>query len=355
VNETIPLSVYGAGMITAVGLRWATTCAAICAQISGCRRDNLWDPEAGEELQVARPRTRQWWEGPDMLAAHAASAVAECHGALPTGVAPARVPILLLLSPPTRPCRVPDLPQLVAAELERRLGAPLPVGSCAFSGGSTGLLAAFHHSSKLIRSHRADMTIIVGVESFLRQPIADAYIEARRILTSGNSNGFIPGEAACAVLLGRPRTTLGGELRIIGWGAGIERGTITSETPLSGDGLTQAIRSALCVAGLQWRDTHFWLTDQNAEAYKFKESTIAQIRLERRDEPATVPFRTWHPIEFVGEIGAALGPLLLGLAAYAAQRGHTRGPRALMHLSEDDGDRAGFVLEWVTGGNQNGS
>jgi 3-oxoacyl-[acyl-carrier-protein] synthase-1 len=186
----------------------------------------------------------------------------------------------------------------------------------------------------------------VGVDTFLRQSVADAYVAERRVLTPGNSNGFIPGEAACAVLVAPASQREDCELRIIGWGDSREAGTVLSDKPLTGHGLTSALGDALKEAGLTWADTQYWLTDQNAEHYKAKECTLAQMRLERRTQPAAHPFQIWHPIEFLGEIGSAIGPGLLGLGLASSEGGYAPGPLALMSVSEDSGERAAFVLQW---------
>jgi 3-oxoacyl-[acyl-carrier-protein] synthase-1 len=176
--------------------------------------------------------------------------------------------------------------------------------------------------------------------------VVEAYIDRRRVLTSNNSNGFIPGEGACAVLLTPAARQHGSELRIIGWGEGRETGTIDSETPLTGDVLTKAVRDALKQAGIAMADTDYWLTDQNAEHYKVKECTVVQIRLERRDQLAPRPYQILHPIEYLGEIGSAIAPCLLGIGLAGAKGGYAPGPVALMHVGEDNGERAAFVLKW---------
>jgi len=340
------LAVKASGMVTAVGFNAPASLAAIRAGISGARQDNIWDPTAGQYMAVARPHTPQWWEGPDMLAELAAPAVQECLSELPQGIDPRTVPILVLLSPTDRPYREPDLDDIVLDGLQWRLQMSLAPHSRAYRG-RTGILPALHQANQLFTSRAATHAVVIGVDSFLRQRVVDAYMERRRVLTSNNSNGFIPGEAACAVLLAPSSEEHGGELRIIGGGEGHESGTIDSDTPLTGDGITQAIREALAHAGLTMADTHYWLTDQNAEHYKAKECTVAQIRLERRDQPAPRPYEIWHPIEYLGEIGSAIAPCLLGVGLAASKGGYAPGPLALLHVGEDNGDRATLVLQWA--------
>ena len=43
--------------------------------------------------------------------------------------------------------------------------------------------------------------MVAGVDSYLQQEVLDHYVELRRVLTASNSNGFLPGEAGCAVLV----------------------------------------------------------------------------------------------------------------------------------------------------------
>jgi len=340
------LAIKASGMVTAAGNSARATCAAIRAGVSGVRVDNIWDPGAAAYMQVGRPRVPQWWEGPDMLAELAAPAVAECCAALPRGLDARAVPVQVLLSPPDRPRRDRDLDQIVLDGLERRLGHPLHADSGAFDEGRTGILSACARAAALFERGGPEYVVVVGTDTFLRQRMVDAYLARRRILSANNSNGFIPGEAACAVLLAPAGRDRAAEMRIAGWGRGHEPGTVESERPFTGDGLTRALRDALATAGLKLADAHLWLTDQNAEHYKAKECAIAQIRLERRDRPASEPLPVWHPIDRLGEIGSAIGPCLLGTALAAWQGGYAPGPLALLTVGEDAGERAAFVLRW---------
>jgi 3-oxoacyl-[acyl-carrier-protein] synthase-1 len=341
------ISVVASGMVTAVGSNALASYAAIHAGVSGAKEDNLWNPEGGHYLSVGRPKMPQWWEGSDMLAELAAPAVLECFGALPPEVDPRTVPILILLSPAERPHRDPDLDRTVFLELHKRLSFAPAEGSTTYGLGSAGILPALRDADRHLSSGDTSHVVVVGVDTFLRQKVINVYLEQRRVLTEENSNGFIPGEAACAVLLARTGESAGGELQIIGTGSGRERGTIGSEIPVTGEGLTQALRGALEEAGLQWAETYYWLTDQNAEHYKAKECTLAQIRLERRDQPAAIPFEIWHPIEYLGEIGSAIAPCLLGVGLAASKARHAPGPLALLSVGEENGERAALVLQWA--------
>lgn len=337
------VSIVASGAVTAVGFNAPGTWCAVRAGVSGVQRDNLWDTSGADWMQVARVHMRQWWEGPDMLAELAAPAIQECLSALPAGIDPMHVPVLLLLEPAGRPFHRSDLDRIVSTGLVERLPGILSAKAVQVLAGRCGLLHAVQAAAQWFRAGQASHVVVCGVDTFLRQRVADVYEGRRRLHTAKNSNGFIPGEAACAVLLA-PDGERDGALSITGAGGGREAAPIDGADPCTGDGLTAAMRIALKEAGIAMADTAGWLTDQNAEHYKSKECTIAQIRLERRDVPAAEPYRIWHPIEYLGEIGSAIGPALMGLAQAAAQGGWLPGTRMLMSIGEDDGERAAFVL-----------
>jgi 3-oxoacyl-[acyl-carrier-protein] synthase-1 len=203
-------------------------------------------------------------------------------------------------------------------------------------------------SASLIENQKLRYCIVAGVDSFVRQDVVEYYLEKRRILTPMNSNGFSPGEAGSAILVGSSAERLETECMIQGIGISHEKATIESEEPLRGDGLSEAFNKALSQAGIEFSDFDFWLIDQNGEHYKFKEAMLSRIRLERlRKEPRTRPYEIWHPIEYIGEVGAAVVPCLLGLFLHACKKDYAPGPCAIMSISGDSGERAALVLKQI--------
>src|SRR5260370_32160363 len=166
--------------------------------------------------------------------------------------------ILHILSPADRPCRAPELEQTFIAGIRDQLPSTSTGGLTTYGIGRTGLLKALDRASQLFSNATATHAVVVGVDTFLRQRVVDAYIEERRVLTAKNSNGFIPGEAACAVLVAPISEGGDSEFRIIGWGEGLETGSILCDQPLTGNVLTGAVRGALHRSGLKMADTHYW-------------------------------------------------------------------------------------------------
>ena len=353
---TMPLAVVEYGMVTAVGFNGPATCAAMRAGISGVRQANLWDFTIEEWLPAGRPLLPQWWEGPDMLPELLAPAIAECREKartlkLRTGsTRPEDIPILTLVAPPDRPYRAPDLETRVARGLAHKLGGLLPPGSEIIPQGRTGLLTALDVARKYLESRHVHLVIIAGVESFLRQVLVEHYIQQGRLLCGTNSNGFIPGEAACAVVVSRAADALGDRLVIAGVGEGHEPGLAggTAQSPVTGDGLTRAMRTALSKAGTEYHQINTSISDLNGERFKFKERTIATGRLDRLPPSgrSTRPLGyvdEWHPIEYLGEVGSAVFPCLLGWAFEAGRTGYALGSKMMLFAGEDLGTRAAVV------------
>ena len=95
-----------------------------------------------------------------------------------------------------------------------------------------------------------------------------------------NSNGFIPGEGACAFLVGKP--TGQRQLVCTGIGFGTETAHISSDEPLRGDGLVQAHKAALAESGQGMDDVDYRVTDLSGEHYYFMEAHFAFARLRKR-------------------------------------------------------------------------
>ena len=165
------------------------------------------------------------------------------------------------------------------------------------------------------------------MDSFLQQAVVDAYNAKRRVLTPGNPNGFIPGEAGCAVLLAPAGDHSRDELEILGTGIAEEAASIQSDKPTRAEGLTESVRTALSAAGLAMHDTFYRITDLNGEQYKFKEAAFVEGRLMQKK--LVELYDLWHPNEYLGDVGRTIVPCVLGVAFHAGQKGYAPGPRAL--------------------------
>jgi 3-oxoacyl-[acyl-carrier-protein] synthase-1 len=336
------VSVLGAGMVTAVGFNYPSSSAAIRAGIKGLRAANLWDAENGEYLTAAKVDLPQWWEGTGKLADVVAPAIWEClKQAEPER--PEAIPILLAVAPPDRPARLRESDVEILDEVEWRLGLPRHPESGLVSLGNVSGLVALVQARKLLAGGKVRFCIVAGVDSFLQQEVVESYMEKSRIMTESNSNGFFPGEAGGAVLVGLSGMGTEGELKILGIGFGVEPATIGSEEPFQGKGLTKACRDALAEAHVPMHLVAYRNTDLNGEHYKFKEASYAQTRLlKQRVEKQEL----WHLSECVGEIGAAYVPCVLAMSLHAGRKQFAPGSRCLCHFSGDGPERGACVVEF---------
>ncbi|MCL1919427.1 MAG: hypothetical protein FWG14_14230, partial [Peptococcaceae bacterium] len=156
---------------------------------------------------------------------------------------------------------------------------------------------------------------------------------------------FFPGEAGAAVLVTLGDWNKGSHIRIRGLGFAKEPAPMSSEEPFRGDGMTEAVRMALKDASLKLEDLAWRLTDITGEHYKFKEASFAEGRLSDRSREDL--FDLWHPIEYLGEIGAAMVPTLLAWALHAGQKAYAPGALSLCHVGNDEDERAAWITEYI--------
>lgn len=345
-NHSTPIAVKASGLVTAVGFNAAASCAAMRAGIDGLKETNLWDAESGSYLAAARVLLPHWWIGTGKLAELIAPAIQECFdAALP--VSPSAIPVLIGVAAPSRPFRFAGLDERLLEETERRLGLQFHPDSKIIPRDLVSVADALLEAQRLLYTRQVTHCIVAAVDSLIRQDLAEYYLHQRRLLTPLNSNGFSPGEAGAALLLSMADSDPAGELQILGIGSANEDATIASDAPLKAHGMIAAIAGAFDSAGVTIADLHYRITDLNGEHYKFKEMVLAMMRYERK--PKQKLFDLWHPIEYVGDVGAAIGPVILAVALHAGRKGYGIGPMVLCTLGNDDGCRAAIVVKYADG------
>lgn len=343
------LAVQSCGMVTALGYNAEATLAALRAGVSAVEELPWVDFETGQPLRGARVALPQWDEGLDKLADLGATAIEEClrKGRVDTALRH-QVPLLLGVAAPDRAGRIPDLEQDLLDAICDRLEQAVPRHSRVFAQDQAGCAHALVLAHRLLHEDCVHDVVVAGVDSYLRTDTLEDYRERRRLMTATNSNGFFPGEAACAVLVSRAGQGASDELAIAGFGLAHEQATIESTTGLRAEGLTTAVTQALRTAGVPLKDVAWRLTDLSGEHYKFKEAAFVAGRLNGGER--AVPLGLWHPIEYLGEIGAAILPCLVAWAWHALRHGYAPGPLALCHIGSDAGERAALVVRRVTQG-----
>jgi 3-oxoacyl-[acyl-carrier-protein] synthase I len=331
------LHIQAAGMVTCVGLDAASSCAAMRGRLDGFAETRFMGPDGEWLIGGAVPLPRNWI-GVKRMAHLAAGALVDLRRQMPGASADTLtgVPILLCLAEEDRPGRpVPD-PAALAALLAEILQLPaLPRLQIIAHGRPSGFVA-LDRARRLVAAGE-ERVIILGLDSYLTAQSVAHYLGQNRILAPGNANGFIPGEAAAAVLC----TASPGPLRLTGLGLAREVAHIYNaadkdglDLPLRGDGMTRAYQIAMTEAQVDLAHVEYRISDLIGEQYFFKQATLASLRLER----GRTPFQDlWSPAENLGNIGAAVVPVMLAQLMTAEARGYAPGSPALMEGSGDDG------------------
>lgn len=341
-----PLAIIGSGMVTGVGLNAPATCAAIRCAIDNFQETRFMDA-GGEWMLGCEVPLEQPWRGTTKLVKMLVMALRECLACEP-GLHLENIPVLICLAETERPGRLQNLESEVFYGAQQELGLRFHEHSGVIVQGRVSAVAALKHAHKWIYEQRGDKLIIAGVDSLLVAPTLATYEEREQLLTSQNSNGFIPGEAAAAILIEAAKTgETQPQLVCSGIGFGMEKATEDSGLPLRADGLVQAIKMALADAGCDLGDLDYRITDISGGQYGFKEAALALSRILRKRKEE---FDISHPADCIGEVGAAAGPVILAVTLTAMDKGYTPGRNALCHFGSEEGKRAAAVLNYRTGG-----
>ena len=336
----VPLAILNTALVTSVGLDAPTTCVALRAKLTNPVRTRFvgYDGEwlMGHEVPLIEPL-----RGLPRLVAMASMAIEEAL----RGIAPTdwpQLPILLCVAEKHRPGRTEGIDEQLFLDLQAALDARFDARSSVVALGRVGMAVALSNARTLLQQPGTQRVLVVAVDSLLSWPTLSHYDSQHRLLTPSNSNGFMPGEGAGALLVGHPQR--GSGLLCTGIGFGMEAAHIDSELPLRGDGLAQAIKAALADAGRTFKDMDFRITDLSGEHYYFKEATLALQRTshERKEE-----FDLWHPAECTGETGALAGVTIVAMADAACRKGYAKGGGIVAHMANDDGRRAALALNCV--------
>jgi 3-oxoacyl-[acyl-carrier-protein] synthase-1 len=331
------LAALAAGLVSGVGMNAEESCAAIRCGINNFQetrfvgRDREW--LVGGVVELEEP-----WRGTAKLAKLATRAISDCLSV--TAEEPGRIPVLVAVAETERPGRIHAAHFL--QEVERELGINLHPHSRVLEQGRVAGAVALLQARRMLQEGRAGHVIVAGVDSFLTAATLTAYDRDTRLLTKTNSNGFIPGEAAAAVLLAYATV---GPLLLRGLGFAREPAPFASGRPLRAEGLVQAMRAALGDAGIALKDCDHRIADLNGEQYRFKEAALAVTRL-LRDRKGM--FSVWHLGDCIGEIGAATVPAMLAALIIGAREDYLPGPVVIGHVGNDDDKRAAFVVQAAT-------
>jgi len=351
------ITISGLGMVSPVGLNAAQSCAAVRAGISLFKECDDFECEP-EELDWSEPEP-----------AIGARAPESCFAPSGLELPQSRITALLLQA-------IQDLIRnsgmsrnefaranvyiAVPAADRTGLAEGLPVeelraffssaikpffGELKFFPGPSGaFFSAFAQAADRLSQDRDAAFVVAGVDSYHDFNTLSWLDRLGRFKSGRNRDGFVPGEAAAAVLLKAGVTAEAGAgkpLAIVeGLGLASEKNVIGSGCHSTAAGLSEAI---LMAAGSNGSAPAFqWAAcDLNGESYRSMEWGLCQVRLSGYFSGLK---QVWHPADCMGDIGAASGAALTVLAARAFEKSYAPADKCLIFCSSDDGARAALVL-----------
>ncbi|SHN13362.1 hypothetical protein [Rhizobacter sp. OV335] len=282
----------------------------------------------------------------DRLGEMCSAAAQEATQSLPAGCP---VHVMLALPPPDRPGVEPGLAQRVWAAIDAALQGQVVYRSrSVVAEGHAGALRALAGGLSLLHDDPQALVLVVAADSYLTADALEWLEQGHQLYHDGNPWGFIPGEAAGAVLLGSQRLVSHLQLpswgRLLSCGAAVEHNLIKTEQVCLGQGLTDALRGALSRLP-EGRLVDRMVCDLNGEPYRADEYGYTRVRLSR---VLSDPGAFLTPAESWGDVGAASGTLFVGLAAMAATRAPDHGGHVLVWTGSESGLRTAALLDLET-------
>lgn len=211
------------------------------------------------------------------------------------------------------------------------------------AGGACSGQLALHRAVELLQSGRVDACLIGVSDTQLQIRVTRWHEDNYRLKCAYLSDGLMPAEAACFLVVERgPDAARRGArviARILSVAGERESATIVSDRPNTAQGLTSAVRSALTDAAVEPGQLGMVWSDLNGESYRAREWAITEIRLGFQSETTLM-----HPADCHGDLGAATDVSLLGLAALCHGTGWSRDRPLLVIAGSEQGLRAATVI-----------
>jgi 3-oxoacyl-[acyl-carrier-protein] synthase-1 len=213
----------------------------------------------------------------------------------------------------------------------------------AYSDGRASSLIALHEALNHVRSGQCKGAYIAGCDTYKDLMILERLDKKSRLKSSGNLDGFIPGEGACIFLITTEQYAKQNNCNIyaqlLSSSRGFEAGHLESEEPYRGDGLANCVTDLFAEADISQKIAHIY-SSMNGEHYWTKELGTTYIR---NKEKIAENFNIEHPVDCFGDTGAASGLILAGLAAFALFKGDID-TEALVYASSDHGERCAVLV-----------
>ncbi len=330
------IAIEAAGALTPVGTNLTDTTIGLFTRAQLFEDTGTVDEE-GEALSGMKIRFEDDLAGVERIAAMAHAVVDQATLAVEPS---ARIP-LILCCPESGAFAEDgsDWPADLLADVVAKSAVPIePVRSRTIARGRAGVFEALGAALALLKDPEVPYCLVGGVDCFVDDARLQGLVDGGRVLTVGNQDGFVPGEAGAMLLLTH-RPGPSAMAHWLGAAVGDEEACRGSERPITGAGLQKAMAKALAQAQLELDGLDCLAHDFSGEQRYFEELLCASPRLsEGKGSPVTE-----DPSMSVGECGAAAGFLTISMLAFLHAKGvHQRSSMAV--LSCDGHERGAVVL-----------
>jgi 3-oxoacyl-[acyl-carrier-protein] synthase-1 len=233
---------------------------------------------------------------------------------------------------------VPEyLKVMTGVEVDRARSVVVPQGRAA-------ALMALEQALSFLQSDPSATAIVGGVDSFLDPDLLASLDEEQRILGPQVMDGFIPGEGAAFLVLSGPEAprdrAAGGRGLVNGAASSMDAGHRYGQAPAKGEGLAAALQDLRSRLNPPPAAVATTFAGFNGENFDAKLWGVVQLRHREFFAPGMV---IEHPADKFGDAGAAMGAILVALAAQSLITGTRPGP-ALVWAASDHAPRACAVL-----------
>jgi 3-oxoacyl-[acyl-carrier-protein] synthase-1 len=225
------------------------------------------------------------------------------------------------------------LQMLTGVKVDRARSVVVPRGRAA------GLMA-LEQALAAIQAQPALTVIVGGVDSYLDLRLLSALDNEQRILGGRAMDGFIPAEGAAFFVLSGPGAANGHPVTVNAAASAMDPGHRYGSEPARGEGLAAALEQARQRAGKLHAPIGTTFAGFNGESFDAKLWGVARLRHGDLFSPTMI---VDHPADKFGDTGAAMGAILIALAAKSLESGTRPGP-ALVWAASDREPRACAVV-----------
>lgn len=342
--------IAGIGMITPVGGNVAMTAAMVNAKVSAYQL-SFFNTEDGEPVTMARVPDQIFaeFEGDidegerfnprhDRVVKMAIIAIREaCNQLTPKRPAP------LVLAMPDVASDNHGLSSLIQNIADNTAPWVDPAMTRSIHSGRASGIEVIDFAFQYLHGDQYPYVLVGGSDCHEDSSRLMPLEKDKRLLTKYTPDAFVPGEAACFLLL-TPHIELarqhkGNIIALSPPGIADEKGHLFSEEPYRGDGLDAAFKKAL--VGQPEQSIHTIYTSMNGENHWAKEYGVAFLRNQKVFKD---PVRTEHPADCYGDLGSATATTLIALAAEHLF-GNNIAHKHLVYSSSDATKRGAVIVE----------